>query len=396
MKIYDLIQVPPIKTVIQLSETESCDCQQLIELLNTFVITEETGHNLRVVLQSIAEGTTSDRGVSLQSANINSGTPSSGGNGCGIFLQGHYGTGKSHFLSFLSVLLEHEWAWDAVVPVSGQAAVITETAPSCPSPAGVAKGTIFEEFRQLRDNRYLVTKIPLQHYSAAHTLEDIVFGGVERQFNRVGERDAHAEMWRRGGDGVGVDLCVYPQMDRVGDQSGAAPARGDAFAISATSARGATSRAVVIARVSRLLNNFNHYVLPRHPDFLSSLGMGHEQWQEIVHKSPDDACQMAVRYLESLETLPIRLEYERDDAFKKIWQYKIDYGYDGLVLILDELSEFLRAKSTPASFNEDVRFLQHLGEEAANKPLWIIASLQEQIEETGHIQQNLFNRIKDR
>ncbi|MEK7274240.1 MAG: DUF6079 family protein, partial [Candidatus Desantisbacteria bacterium] len=152
----------------------------------------------------------------------------------------------------------------------------------------------------------------------------------------------------------------------------------------------------VIARTSRLLDNFNHYILPRHPDFLSSHGMEHEKWQEIVHRHPDEACQLAVKYLETLETLPIRLEYERDDAFKKIEQYEIEYGYDGLVLILDELSEFLRAKSTPASFNEDVRFLQHLGEEAANKPLWIIASLQEQIEETGHIQQNLFNRIKDR
>jgi len=51
-----------------------------------------------------------------------------------------------------------------------------------------------------------------------------------------------------------------------------------------------------------------------------------------------------------METSPLRLEYNRDDAFKKIEQYRKDYGYDGLVLILDELSEFLRAKSTPCWF----------------------------------------------
>ncbi|MFH1897659.1 MAG: DUF6079 family protein [Candidatus Desantisbacteria bacterium] len=302
MKIHDLIHVPSIKTVIQLVCAEATDKQQLMETLNTFVITEETSHNLRVVLQSIAEG-----------------------NGCGIFLQGHYGTGKSHFLSFLSILLEYDWAWDEV----GEAG--------------------FEGVRQLREKRYLVTKIPLQHYSAAHTLEDIVFGGVEKQFNRELQRHK---------DGV--------------------------------------EQRVLIARASKLLDNFNHYVLPRHPDFLVSREINIDQWQEMVCQKTDESCQLVIKYLEAMETSPLRLEYNRDDAFKKIEQYRVDYGYDGIVLILDELSEFLRAKSTPVSFNEDVRFLQHLGEEAAGKPLWIIASLQEQIEETGHIQQNLFNRIKDR
>lgn len=69
---------------------------------------------------------------------------------------------------------------------------------------------------------------------------------------------------------------------------------------------------------------------------------------------------------------------------------------NGLVLILDELSEFLRSKPTRQSFNEDLRFLQFLGEWAQERPLWIIAALQEQIEHTGEIEYDLFRKIKDR
>lgn len=66
------------------------------------------------------------------------------------------------------------------------------------------------------------------------------------------------------------------------------------------------------------------------------------------------------------------------------------------VIIIDELSEFLRSKPTPSSFYEDIRFLQFLGEFSFHYPLWVIASLQEWIEETGHISSSIFNRIKDR
>lgn len=66
------------------------------------------------------------------------------------------------------------------------------------------------------------------------------------------------------------------------------------------------------------------------------------------------------------------------------------------VILIDELSEYLRAKPTPQAFFEDIRFLQFLGEYSFNHPLWVIASLQEWIEETGHISSSIFNRIKDR
>src|SRR6266540_2651935 len=63
---------------------------------------------------------------------------------------------------------------------------------------------------------------------------------------------------------------------------------------------------------------------------------------------------------------------------------------------MDELSEYLRSKPSPQSFNEDLRFLQFLGEWGQDHRLWIVAALQEQIEHTGEIEYDLFRKIKDR
>ena len=80
---------------------------------------------------------------------------------------------------------------------------------------------------------------------------------------------------------------------------------------------------------------------------------------------------------------------DREALYREIFQ-------GPAVIIIDELSEFLRSKPAPPQFYEDVRFLQFLGEFSMKYPLWVVASLQEWIEETGHISSSIFNRIKDR
>ncbi len=67
-----------------------------------------------------------------------------------------------------------------------------------------------------------------------------------------------------------------------------------------------------------------------------------------------------------------------------------------LLLVLDELSEFLRSKGDPRAFNEDVRFLQFMGEWARDRRFWILAAMQEGIEHTGELEHSLYRKIKDR
>jgi hypothetical protein len=78
------------------------------------------------------------------------------------------------------------------------------------------------------------------------------------------------------------------------------------------------------------------------------------------------------------------------------WDARLAAHPHGLVLIVDELSEFLRSKSDAHAFSEDVRFLQFLGEWAQDRPFWIIAAMQEGIEHTGEIEYGLYRKIKDR
>lgn len=103
----------------------------------------------------------------------------------------------------------------------------------------------------------------------------------------------------------------------------------------------------------------------------------------------------ASQSLESIleQTLSIPAGYaDRRAAWKEVM--KRHRG--GLLLLIDELSEFLRSKPSPQSFNEDIRFLQFLGEWAQDHPLWVVAALQEQIEHTGDLEYDLYRKIKDR
>lgn len=68
----------------------------------------------------------------------------------------------------------------------------------------------------------------------------------------------------------------------------------------------------------------------------------------------------------------------------------------GVLLVIDELSEFLRSKGTRQAFNEDVRFLQFMGEWAQGNRFWVLAAMQEQIEHTGELERGMYRKIKDR
>ncbi len=235
MKVGDLIDIPEIKTVIQLKDIEESSLRQMI--LDSFVVTTEVLKNLEMILTSLSKP-----------------------EGKGAFLKGHFGSGKSHFLSILSLLLRAPDAWQALLSQE----------PS------------LEDYRkELQSRKFFVVEISLIQHRGTEFLEDIFLKEIFRK----------------------LSLQLGKPFE------------------------GGESR--------------------------------HITFQEIRN---------ALRGL----------------------------GYSGLVLLVDELSEFLRSKTDAHAFQEDIRFIQYLGEEASSFPLWIVASLQEWIEETGEIHQDTFNKIKDR
>lgn len=70
-------------------------------------------------------------------------------------------------------------------------------------------------------------------------------------------------------------------------------------------------------------------------------------------------------------------------------------GFGGLLLLVDELSSFLRAKPTRAALREDVRLLQFLGEQR-ERTICVVATMQETIEASAQPEPEVSQRLRDR
>ncbi|MEW6477042.1 MAG: DUF6079 family protein [Actinomycetota bacterium] len=86
---------------------------------------------------------------------------------------------------------------------------------------------------------------------------------------------------------------------------------------------------------------------------------------------------------------------DRRAAWDALAAAAADAGRPGVAVLLDELSEFLRAKQPPA-LTEDLRFLQFLGEWCRGLPVVVVTALQESIEEVANVSQRELSRIRDR
>ncbi|MCE7869053.1 hypothetical protein DYH09_01615 [bacterium CPR1] len=268
----DLIEVPPIRTVIQLVDAQKAELRD--ELLGTFVFTQEIQAFLGRLLPALEAPT-----------------------GLGAFLKGHYGSGKSHCLTFLQRLLEGD--------------------PMACLPDGLA----------LQERSWLVVPIPLTAYNNRTSLESIVMGNLE--------------------EGL----------------------------------KAATGTRPVLADRTRLLENFRRLILPHYPQ---------PGWEELDEEAQARA---ALELLRSLPENPLQLSFDRRQTMARLQEH---LGNRGVVLLLDELSEFLRSKGNSAGYHEDIRYLQFLGEWASQMPLWIVATLQQSLEENGHAEEESYLRIKER
>lgn len=248
MKIGDLIHVPPVRTVVRLADLGDHALRR--HIVETFILTTEVSFAISTILNKI-------------------GVP----RGEGFFIIGNYGSGKSHLLNILSLILSDRQAREAFTS-------------SC---RGEAEGNLISLLQRAVETNPLVVEISLVEHSNREYLEQIVLTRVEEKLSE------------EASPGNTVPSLPPGWMD-----------------------------------------------LPR-PEAFQALRQGLEQG-----------------------------------------------GWGGLVLLIDELSEFLRSKDNARAYNEDVRFMQYLGEFAENIPAWIVATMQENIENTGSLSGDVLHKIKDR
>jgi len=308
-KISDIIEVPPVKTVIELATVRDYDTEnfeELTNLLETFVITEDIEKNLQIILDRIANHPNE---------------------GMGFFLTGNFGSGKSHFLSVLSLLLQYQWAWKHITSQS-------------------QKFSPYES--KLKDRKFLVLHIPLLEYRKTDTLEDIFWNTTEETLSS---------------------------------------SRHKIF--------------IPLAQSSYFLEQFDKYIMPAHGrevnTFIQSRLSSKYTWEVLRRESADDAIMFAQEFLKVQDKeIPFKLTLDRQKAWDKLMIVIKEHEFAGIIVLMDELSEFLKSKPDARALNEDTRFLQFLGEKSIHSPFWILGALQEAIEKTGDISQTIFNKIKDR
>ena len=210
LKIGDLVEIPPVRTVIRLEEGRL----KAADIAGSFVFTPEVSSHLTVIAESLL-----------------------GAMGQGYFLQGDFGSGKSHFLAAMYAWLAGEEGWEGLADRHGGLKRVSEV-----------------------EKKFLPVDISLINYRAADSLEQIILESVGKALER------HSP-------GRKADL----------QELSAARKRSETF-----------SRMLTVVRSS---------------------------------------------------------------------------GFDGMVLLFDELSEFFRSKPTPQALNEDARTLQLMGEMASREPL---------------------------
>ncbi|MBW2133354.1 MAG: hypothetical protein JRG88_12630 [Deltaproteobacteria bacterium] len=294
-RIKDLITVPPVETVIRLQDATTADLKVMEGLLSSFVVTEEIENIFRELFRWIKRR-----------------------KGVGAFLKGNFGSGKSHLLAVLSLLLETSQSWQYL------------------------RHPLLEEYSDLQGQKLLVVRIALHNYASGEKLESLVFGEIET----------------------------------VLAENAGAP--------------------VLLRSSTILIEDFNRYILPHHrADFFSFIHGDEKNWEENIRSDRRNAAGLVYRFI-TRNNIPLKAAFDRRQALQHLVSVLEEYNFDGVLIALDELSEFLKSKTSTAAFTEDLRFLQFMGETCKRHPIYIVAALQESIENTGYIEKDIIYRIKDR
>lgn len=294
LTIGDLIRIPPVQTVIRLEQART-DAKQIAE---SFVLTADIADHLHVLADSLSRP-----------------------HGAGCFVQGDFGSGKSHLLAALTALLDRSQGFEKLA--AGHEGLSKF----------VASG-----------KRLLPVDISLVAFRAATPLERIITGGIEQTLRARGS-----------------NVTLSPLR----------------------------------AFIEHLRTALDSPGMAR--SFAQSAGIDETALESWLEENPREAYAAGLRFL-SQKGLPQPEELitDRQEVLGTAMRAAREAGFDGIVLLLDELSEFFRSKPDPAALNEDARMLQLLGELAQREPIWVIAAVQESIERTGDIAQATFRKIKDR
>lgn len=297
MRIKNLVNVKDVRTVVQIADILDPKLRDF--LTESFVITDE----VEKILLSFFKDLTANHGK-------------------GYFIEGNFGSGKSHLLSVISLLTSYNKSWEHILKQKSNTSSLKKLS------------------EKIIGKKYITINLSLVEHSNKEYLEDIV---IEELINFINEDNRLTD------------------FDFKGE--------------------------------SEFIEKISTIIINEHANRLKSF----LRENKITKSELFQPGQLyLIEKLLNRLNLPYRFNYNRQQIFAQISTIIDNNKYDGLIILIDELSEFLRSKPDGRRFNEDIRFMQFLGEYAKRKPCWVLASLQEEIEKTGETTPEAFNKIKDR
>lgn len=281
MKIRDIVEVPDIEKIVKLKEnlSENANQEKIEELLKGYVITSNVEDNLEKFFYSVV--TTPDKGKGFQ-------------------ITGLPGSGKSHFLSVIGLLMQDEQAFELLR----------------------LKSDTIEKGREFVENKKIfVVPLVAEEGGANISLEDMFFKAAE-------------------------DITKFPFTDESD----------------------------YIRQFEEAIINNSSYS-EKFSDFISTkTNNQYRSWYDLREnlRNKRSLTKMAKKFIGNEKLTFFNPDRGRTERIEYLFNYLEEEEFDGVLVLIDELSEYLNDRGNDA--RNDALFLKQLLEYKSNIPAWIIGS----------------------
>ncbi|NLJ17249.1 DUF6079 family protein, partial [Globicatella sulfidifaciens] len=281
MKIRDIVEVPDIEKIVKLKEnlSENANQEKIEELLKGYVITSNVEDNLEKFFYSVV--TTPDKGKGFQ-------------------ITGLPGSGKSHFLSVIGLLMQDEQAFELLQLKSDT----------------ILKGREF-----VKNKKIFVVPLVAEEGGANISLEDMFFKAAE-------------------------DITGFPFTDESD----------------------------YIRQFEEAIINNSSYN-EKFSDFISiKTNNQYRSWYDLREnlRNKRSLTKMAKEFIGNEKLTFFNPDRGRTERIEYLFNYLEEEEFDGVLVLIDELSEYLNDRGNDA--RNDALFLKQLLEYKSNIPAWIIGS----------------------
>ncbi len=155
---------------------------------------------------------------------------------------------------------------------------------------------------------------------------------------------------------------------------------------------------VPLSEESYALELIDRHVAPRYAEPLAALleqdfGAG-TTWETLRDSSPEQAVRAGRKLVRELG-YPLDFRQSRIERLARLLEVIRQHNFGGVVWLLDDLAMFLAAMEAKAARN-DCAFLHFLGQRSKIAPLWVVGTLQQELESIGEIESVALNEIRDR